>query len=383
MPGCRAGRSKDRRKSGRSAPAAAIAPPPTREIANDGSGRRDFPAAPAVAGERPWSLPSTPPCHFARLRRRVCANFVAKSPEKSDDSAACPRTGYKGRTGQPSSAGEIAGRRFSVVATVQQQLPLSLEERPGDSGAFVHAAFVGAGLMAAVVMMWAIYLFAPEWVAVMLLDIHRSTYPITIQTFEWLAFGFCLGELAVRVLAARADRAQLRLGLLPEDEMTILQAPELRRIHAAARAALRASTRPHFLPRLIQRIVLQFQANRSVSEATAILTASLELFQHEIDLRYSMVRYTIWVLPTLGFVGTVLGISQALRFAGAANPRDPTLLHELTQILAVKFDTTLVALSLAAILVLAQHLIQRYEEAALNKAGQYCIDNLINRLLNE
>ena len=106
--------------------------------------------------------------------------------------------------------------------------------------------------------------------------------------------------------------------------MTILQAPELRRIHAAARAALRASSRPHFLPRLIQRIVLQFQANRSVSEATAILTASLELFQHEIDLRYSMVRYTIWVLPTLGFVGTVLGISQALRFAGAANPRDPT-----------------------------------------------------------
>ena len=72
-----------------------------------------------------------------------------------------------------------------------------------------------------------------------------------------------------------------------------------------------------------------------------------------------------------------------LCFAGAANPRDPTLLHELTQILAVKFDTTLVALSLAAILVLAQHLIQRYEEAALNKAGQYCIDNLINRLLNE
>ena len=243
--------------------------------------------------------------------------------------------------------------------------------------------FVGAGLVAAVVMMWAIHVFAPEWVAVMLLDIHRSTYPITIQTFEWLAFGFCLGELAVRVLAARADRAQLRLGLLPEDEMTILQAPELRRIHAAARAALRASSRPHFLPRLIQRIVLQFQANRSVSEATAILTASLELFQHEIDLRYSMVRYTIWVLPTLGFVGTVLGISQALRFAGAANPRDPTLLHELTQILAVKFDTTLVALSLAAVLVLAQHLIQRYEEAALNKAGQYCIDNLINRLLNE
>ena len=71
------------------------------------------------------------------------------------------------------------------MATVQQErMPLSLEERPGDSGAFVHAGFVGAGLLAAVVMMWAIHVFAPEWVAVMLLDIHRSTYPITIQTFN-------------------------------------------------------------------------------------------------------------------------------------------------------------------------------------------------------
>ena len=81
------------------------------------------------------------------------------------------------------------------MATVQrEQIPLLLEERPGDSRALVHAAIVSAGLAAAVVMMWAIHVFAPEWVAVMLLDIHRSTYPITIQTFEWLAFGFCLGS---------------------------------------------------------------------------------------------------------------------------------------------------------------------------------------------
>jgi biopolymer transport protein ExbB/TolQ len=270
------------------------------------------------------------------------------------------------------------------VATVEQeQILLPLEERPGNSQTLLHAAVVCAGIAASIVMMWAIAVFAPEWVAVILLDVQRSTYPFTIQTFEWLAFGFCLGELAMRVRDAGADRAQLRLGLLPEDETTVLQAPELRQIYARARLALRQSSRPFFLPRLIQRAVLQFQANHSVGEATGILTASLELFQHEIDLRYSMIRYTIWVLPTLGFLGTVLGISQALRFAGAANPRDPTLLHELTQILAVKFDTTLVALSLAAVLVLAQHLIQRYEEAALNAAGQYCIDNLLNRLLND
>jgi hypothetical protein len=40
----------------------------------------------------------------------------------------------------------------------------------------------------------------------------------------------------------------------------------------------------------------------------------------------------------------------------------------------------MLALCLSAVLVLAQHLIQQYEERALNAVGQYCLDNLINRL---
>lgn len=251
------------------------------------------------------------------------------------------------------------------------------------SGNFIHIVIDLTGIGVAVVLIWAIGAFAPNWVAVMLLDVGRETYPVTIQNCEWLAFGFGLGELVVRAIDAHAERAELRSGLLPEDESTILQAPDLRRLHAATRVRLRVSARSRFLPSLVQRIVLQFQANRSVGEANALLTSSLELFQHEIDLRYTLIRYTIWVLPTLGFLGTVMGISLALRYAGDANPRDPALLHELTRILAVKFDTTLVALSLSAILVFAQHLIQRYEESALNAVGQYCIDNLINRLVNE
>ena len=131
------------------------------------------------------------------------------------------------------------------MATVQQERMLPLEERPGETRAYAHAAFNVAGIAISVSMMWAIDVFAPEWVAVILLDIHRSTYPFTIQTFEWLAFGFCVGELAMRVSDARSDRAQLRLKLLPEDETTVIQAPELRRIYTSGRAGLRASSRPH------------------------------------------------------------------------------------------------------------------------------------------
>ncbi len=84
-----------------------------------------------------------------------------------------------------------------------------------------------------------------------------------------------------------------------------------------------------------------------------LLTSSLELFLHEIDLRYSLVRYIIWVIPALGFIGTVIGISLALAYAGAVDLQDPNLLAELTKQLAVAFDTTLLALVLSAVLVLA------------------------------
>ena len=41
------------------------------------------------------------------------------------------------------------------------------------------------------------------------------------------------------------------------------------------------------------------------------------------------------------------------------------------------------ALVMAAILVLIQHIVQAREEGALNEVGQYCLDNLINRLYEE
>jgi biopolymer transport protein ExbB/TolQ len=241
-------------------------------------------------------------------------------------------------------------------------------------------AIVLVGMLAAATTIWAIDAFAPSWVAVMLLDQGRSTWPLTVQNLEWLAFGFGAGELAVRLIEARRERAQLARGYLPEDASTILQAPELRRLYSLAREGMHQPGRAPMLPRLIHRIVVHFQTNRSVGEASAVLDSSIELFQHEIDLRYTLVRYAIWVIPTLGFLGTVLGISLSLNYAGSANLQDPTLLAELTKQMAVAFDTTMLALCLSAVLVLAQHLIQQFEERVLNQTGQYCLDNLINRL---
>jgi biopolymer transport protein ExbB/TolQ len=250
---------------------------------------------------------------------------------------------------------------------------------------FSHPAILLAALAGSLAAIYLMDRYLPETLAVLLIDRNRETYPFTVQNVMWIVFAVGLAELVVRQRDAAAERRQLRAGWLPEDETTILQGPELRRIYAATRpvgsAAKERSRR--FLPRLIQRVVTQFQTNESIDQANAVLNSSMDLFMHEIDLRYSMVRYVVWVIPTLGFIGTVIGISLALAFAGQADLQDPMLLAELTTRLAVAFNTTLLALVMSAILVLIQHLVQAYEEQALNAAGQYCLDNLINRLYVE
>jgi hypothetical protein len=71
----------------------------------------------------------------------------------------------------------------------------------------------------------------------------------------------------------------------------------------------------------------------------------------------------------------------ALNYAGnIENVERPDLLFQVTERLGVAFSTTLVGLLMSAVLVFLQNVIQAREERALNAAGQYCLDNLINRL---
>lgn len=242
----------------------------------------------------------------------------------------------------------------------------------------ILAAAVAVAIVVIKVMEWTL----PPALGAVLLDFRQATYPLTVQTVMWIVFAVGIGELIVRARDTSAERAEMNRHYLPEDETTVLQSLELRRIYAAARAAMRPDSPSYgrFLPRLIQRVVTQFQTNKSVDQANALLNSSLDLGLHEIDLRYMMIRYVIWAIPALGFLGTVLGIALALAYAGSADLQDPALLAGLTERLAVAFNTTLLALCMSAVLVLVQHVVQAREERTLNRAGQYCLDNLINRL---
>ncbi len=133
-----------------------------------------------------------------------------------------------------------------------------------------------------------------------------------------------------------------------------------------------------FLPGLIDLCILQFLASRSVDQTVSVLNSSLELLMHRVDLRYTLPRYLTWVIPTVGFIGTVVGIALALAMIDPSAAVQP--LGAIARALGVSFYTTLVALVDSAILVLLLQLVQAREELAVNAAGHYVLVNLINRL---
>lgn len=201
--------------------------------------------------------------------------------------------------------------------------------------------------------------------------------PLSVQAVMWLAMFVGIGELWIRSRALRVERAVLRYRLLPEDERSLLTVDDLRPIYLKARGISKSLV----LPVLVRRLTMEFRKSKSIDRVNAIQDSSLELFLHQLDLRYTLIRYLVWVIPTLGFVGTVIGISNAMAVAGGGAVGMDDLLTQTTQKLAVAFYTTLLALLQSGVLVFGMNTLQAGEEKALNDAGQYCMENLVMRLM--
>jgi biopolymer transport protein ExbB/TolQ len=202
-----------------------------------------------------------------------------------------------------------------------------------------------------------------------------TIYPFTIQNAMYLMIGIGFADLWVRYRTTLREEYYLSLKLLPDDQSTILQIDDLGPIRR--RVSSLEADEDSFLPQLIDLSILQLFTSRSLDQTVEIFTSMLELMSHRLDLAYQTMRFLVWIIPTSGFIGTVVGISIALE--GMQDPKNISF-EKVTSGLAVAFYTTILALLLSAILVLLQNIVQRREETVLNRAAQYCLKNLINRI---
>ncbi len=91
---------------------------------------------------------------------------------------------------------------------------------------------------------------------------------------------------------------------------------------------------------------------------------------------YGLVRFIIWAIPIMGFLGTVIGITEAIASLS------PTQLENISGVVAglgTAFDTTATALALSMVLMFLQFLLDRYEQQLLAAVDAVAWSSLAGR----
>jgi hypothetical protein len=243
----------------------------------------------------------------------------------------------------------------------------------GDPPGGVSEGVVGItiGLFAAAVFYLFAWAFPLAWV-----ERYFLGHPVAIAAT--ILFAIACAILAVKVRRVRADTkltAQLR------DEDLMLAIPEnvdsseqwLLTNDAGRVAKLwlgvlgdlpQAARRNPLVTRLAE--LLQRQSGRV---STRHLSDDLrEISSREGDSAYDslqLVRIIVWAIPMLGFLGTVIGITQTL---GGLDFSDGTAaVDRLKSGLYVAFDTTALGLVLSVVAIFLQFPVERAEQSLLSE----------------
>ena len=68
---------------------------------------------------------------------------------------------------------------------------------------------------------------------------------------------------------------------------------------------------PSLLVSMIKKACTKFRSTQSIPEVLEIISIQTEINKEKAESEQSTIRYLTWVIPSIGFIGTVLGISEA------------------------------------------------------------------------
>ncbi len=131
---------------------------------------------------------------------------------------------------------------------------------------------------------------------------------------------------------------------------------------AAGLAASIPADAQGFLPRRLREALDLVVRTGSADELENHLKYLSDLDASRASQGYGLVRFVIWAIPIMGFLGTVIGITEAIACLS------PTQLDNISGVVAglgTAFDTTAQALGLSMILMFLQFMIDKYEQRLL------------------
>jgi biopolymer transport protein ExbB/TolQ len=210
--------------------------------------------------------------------------------------------------------------------------------------------------------------------------VRERRVSVLIKDFEQEAC-FILGIWALAIMGYKAvkisaERKLLDTDLVPIDEgMRIL--PEDTREFARQVQSLPDDRQRMLLPRALLNALRRFATTRSIQDVSSSTHTICESEAERLESELSMIRYISWAIPSIGFIGTVRGIGEALAQADKAVQGD---IAGVTQSLGVAFNSTFIALLISIFLMFLVYQLQLVQERLVFDSEAYCDDKLIRHM---
>lgn len=135
---------------------------------------------------------------------------------------------------------------------------------------------------------------------------------------------------------------------------------------------LQAEQMGSLLGKRLLRLLGVWRTTQSSFQLERAADVDADLYQLSLETSFSLVKVLLWAIPILGFIGTVIGMSQAVgsfdAVLGNADNVDGLKagLTKVTSGLGTAFDTTYLALVISVLLAVPINLIERQEEQILS-----------------
>jgi biopolymer transport protein ExbB/TolQ len=212
--------------------------------------------------------------------------------------------------------------------------------------------------------------------------VPERTFAVVIRDFEQEAcFILLLWALAIMAYKGRRnvqEQGMLDLHLLDVPEGTTVL-PEDAREYSRSLEALPDSQQDFLLPRTLLSALQRFATTGSIQAVSDTIKETCEIEADRLDSELSMVRYIAWAIPSIGFIGTVRGIGDALGQAYKAVEGD---ISGVTVSLGVAFNSTFVALVLSIVIMFCLHQLQLSQERLVLDCQRYADKRLLRHLVN-
>ena len=211
---------------------------------------------------------------------------------------------------------------------------------------------------------------------------ERSAW-VLVKDFEQEAC-FILMIWALAIMGFKAAMLVRERALLDEelvsvpDGMRVL--PEDTREFSRQIQALEPGKRRMLLPRALLNALQRFSSTRNVQDVSSSTHTIMESEADRLEAELAMIRYISWAIPSVGFIGTVRGIGEALAQADRAVQGD---IAGVTQSLGVAFNSTFIALLISIFLMFLVHQLTLMQERLVFDTEAYCDERLVRHMYAE